>query len=79
MIPISSDRKAQLDAYAQRHGQDAAEALDTVLEDYLAWEAEGREETIVALRKGFEDIKAGRTQPIEEVFEELRVKYGFPR
>jgi len=79
MIPISPDRKAQLDAYAQRHGQDAAAALDSVLEEYLTWEEEDREETIAALREGFEDITAGRTRPAEEVFEELRVKYGLPR
>jgi predicted transcriptional regulator len=79
MIPITADRKAQLDAYAQRHGQDAAAALDSVLEDYLAWEAEDRAETLAALREGFADIEAGRTQPVEQMFEELRQEYGFPR
>ena len=37
-MPLKPERKAQLDDYARRHGQDAAEALDDVLADYFAWE-----------------------------------------
>ena len=29
-----------------------------------------------ALAEGFADVKAGRTRPAEEVFAELRAKYG---
>jgi predicted transcriptional regulator len=79
MIPISADRKAQIEAYAQRHGQDPAEALDGLLAESLAWEDEDFEDTLASLREGFEHIKAGRTRPVEEVLEELRVKYGFPQ
>jgi predicted transcriptional regulator len=46
---------------------------------YLAWEAEDREETLAALHEGFADMEAGRKQPVEEMFEELRQQYGFPR
>jgi prevent-host-death family protein len=32
-----------------------------------------------AIRQGLEDLREGRTRPIEEVFEEMRRKYGIPR
>ena len=35
MLPVTPERKAQLDDYAPRHGQDTAAALDEVLENYL--------------------------------------------
>jgi hypothetical protein len=38
VIPITPERKAQLEAYARRHGQDTAAALDEALAEYLAWE-----------------------------------------
>ena len=34
-IPLKPERKAQLEDYAQRHGQDPADALDEVLATYL--------------------------------------------
>jgi predicted transcriptional regulator len=79
VIPIKPERKAQLEEYAQRHGQDTAAALDEVLAEYLEWERQDYKESVAAIRKGYEDVKAGRTQPAEEFLEELRVKHGFPR
>ena len=32
-----------------------------------------------AIRQGREDVVAGRTYPAEEVFNEMRKKYGIPR
>jgi prevent-host-death family protein len=32
-----------------------------------------------AIRQGLEDLREGCTRPIEEVFEEMRRKYGIPR
>ncbi|SNS84592.1 Antitoxin Phd_YefM, type II toxin-antitoxin system [Granulicella rosea] len=32
-----------------------------------------------AIQQGLEDMEAGRVQPLDEVFEELRVKHGIPR
>jgi hypothetical protein len=29
--------------------------------------------------KGYEDVKAGRTQPADDALEELRAKHGLPR
>lgn len=79
MVPLSPERKAQLDDYARRHGQDPAAALDNALAAYLDWERQDYQEAIEGVRQGYEDFKAGRTQPAEEVFEELRAKHALPR
>jgi hypothetical protein len=79
MMPIKPERKAQLEAYAQRHGKDAVAALDDVLADYLAADQQEHDETIKAAMEGWEDVKAGRTQPAEEFFQELRAEHGFSR
>ena len=31
------------------------------------------------IRQGLEDVKAGRTRPAKQVFEEFRRRYGIPR
>jgi predicted DNA-binding protein len=79
MLPVAPERKAQLDEYANRHGQDAAAALDEVLANYLEWEREDYNETVTAVLEAYEDVKAGRTQSADEFLEELRVKHGLPR
>jgi predicted transcriptional regulator len=76
MLPVRPERKAQLDAYAQRNGQDAVTALDDVLAEYFAWEQQDYNETVQAVLEGYEDVKAGRTKPAEEVHEALRLKHG---
>jgi predicted transcriptional regulator len=78
-IPIKPERKAQLEEYAQRHGQDTAAALDEVLAEYLEREREDHEKSVAAIRRGSEDVKAGRTRPAAGFLEELREKHGFPR
>jgi predicted transcriptional regulator len=78
MIPIKPERKAQLDDYALRHGQAPAEALDAVLAEVLEWEQQDFEQSVEAVRRGYEDMKAGRTKPAEEVHQALRRKQGFP-
>jgi predicted transcriptional regulator len=79
VIPIKPERKAQLEDYAQRHGQDTATALDEALAEYLEWECRDYEESVAAVRRGYEDMKAGRTRPAAEFLEEIREKHGFPR
>ncbi len=79
MIPIKPERKAQLEEYAQRHGKDPAAALDDALAEYLEWERQEYEESVEAIRRGLEDVKAGRTRPAAEFLEELREKHGFSR
>jgi len=58
MVRVRRERKAQLDEYARRDGQ---------------------QDTVEAIRKGYEDVKAGRTRPAAEFLEELRVRHSFPR
>lgn len=79
MIPMKPERKAQLDAYAERHGQDAATALDDVLADYFASEQQDYKEAVEGIQRAYDDMRAGRVQSIEECFEDLRVEHGFPR
>ena len=79
VISIRPERKAQLEQYAQRRGQDPATVLDDALAAYLEWEREDYEETVNAVREGYEDLKAGRTKPAVEFLEELRVKHALPR
>jgi len=79
VIPIKPERKAQLEEYARRRGQDTAAALDDALAEYLGWVRRDYEESVAAIRRGCDDVKAGRTRPATEFLEELRAKHGFPR
>jgi predicted transcriptional regulator len=78
MMPLSPERKAQLDDYARRHGQDPVAALDNALADYLDWERQDYEEAAEGIREGYADYIAGRTQPLNEVFEELLEEHAIP-
>jgi prevent-host-death family protein len=37
-----------------------------------------RMKALEGIRRGLEDVKAGRTRPVEEALEELRLKYDLP-
>ena len=78
MMPVKPERKAQLEEYAQRRGQDPADALDEALANYLDWERQDFEEAVEGIRRGYADVKAGRTKPAGDVFAELRQKHGLP-
>jgi hypothetical protein len=60
VIPIRPERKAQLEDYAQRHGQEAAAALDDVLAEALEWERLDYQETVEGVRQGYAEFKVGR-------------------
>lgn len=79
VIPLKPERRAQLEEYAQRHGQDPAAALDEALAAYLDWERQDFEEAIQGIRKGAEDVAAGRTRPAAEFFSEFCRKHEIPR
>jgi hypothetical protein len=79
MMPLKPERKAQLEEYARRHGQNPADALDTVLADYLEWERQDYQEAVEGITRGHGDMKAGRTRPASEFLDELRQKHGLPR
>ena len=59
MMPVRPERKAQLEEYARRRGQDAATALDEVLADFFSGEEEDYREPVEAIRRGNEDVLAG--------------------
>lgn len=78
-IPLKPERKAQLEEYAQRHGQDLAVALDEALAAYLEWERQDFEEAVKGIRRGHEDVKAGRSRPAADFLSEMRRKYSLSR
>jgi hypothetical protein len=78
MMPVKPERKAQLEDYAQRHGQDAVAALDSVLADYFASEQQEFDEAVEGIREGYEEMLAGLSEPADVVFERLRLKHGLP-
>jgi len=79
MIPLKPERRAQLEEYAQRRGQDPAIALDEALAAYLEWERQDFEEAVEGIRKGHEDLKAGRVRPAADFLSETRRKHGISR
>ena len=79
LIPLKPERKAQLEEYAHRHGQDPAAALDDALSAYLEWERQDYLDAVEGTRRGYEDVKAGRTRPAAEFLEDMRRKHGIPR
>ena len=79
MIALTPERKAQLEDYAQRRGQDTGTALDDVLAAYLEWERTDFDEAVAGIMRGYDDVKAGRTKPASELLEELRRKHDIPR
>ena len=60
---VDVERKAQLEKYAQRHGQDPEAALDEVLAAALAWERLDYEQAVAGIRERFAEFQAGRTRP----------------
>ncbi len=78
-VYLSPERHAQLNDYAQRHGQAPEAALDDVLAAALEWERQDYQQAVEGIRKGYADFQAGRVRPVEESFEALRVRHGLPR
>jgi predicted transcriptional regulator len=72
MIPLTPERKAQLEEYAKRRGQEPAAALDEALAAYLEWERQDFAEAVEGVGRGFEDLRAGRTKPATEFLADLR-------
>jgi len=79
MIPLKPERKAQLEEYAKRRGQDPAAALDDAVATYLEWERQDFAEAVEGIRQGHEDVRAGRTRPATEFLADLRRKHDLPR
>ena len=78
-LPVKPERLAQLEDFARRRGKSTADALDDALAEYLEWERQDYQETVEAVRRGYEDVKAGRTVPADEFLDEFARKHGLPR
>ena len=78
MVPLKPERRAQLEEYARRRGQDPAAALDDALATYLEWERQDFMEATDGIRRGYEDVKAARTRPAAEFMADLRRKHDLP-
>lgn len=78
-LPVKPERLAQLQEYARRRGKSDADALDDALADYLEWERQDYQEAVEGVRRGLEDVKAGRTVPADEFLDEFARKHGLPR
>ena len=52
IISLKPERRAQLEKYAKRRGQDPAAALDEALAAYLEWELQDFAETTERIRRG---------------------------
>ncbi len=79
LIPLKPERKAQLDEYAKRRGQDPAAALDEALAAYLEWERQDFAEAVEGVRRGYEDLREGRTRAATEFLADVRRKNDLPR
>ncbi len=79
VIQLKPERKAQLEDYAQRHGQDPATALDEALGAYLEWERQDFGDCVEGICRGHADMKAGRTRPAADFLSEMRQKHGISR
>jgi predicted nucleic acid-binding Zn ribbon protein len=78
MVPLKPERKAQLEEYAHRHGQDPAAALDDVLAAYLEWERQDFQQAVEGIARGQEDVRARRTRPAADFLADMRRKHGIP-
>jgi predicted transcriptional regulator len=54
-------------------------ALDDALATYLEWERQDFAEAVEGIRRGYEDVKAGRTRPASEFLADLRRKHELSR
>ena len=78
MIPLKPERRAQLEEYAKRRGQEPAAALDEALAAYLEWERQDFAEAVEGVGRGYEDLRAGRTRLGAEFLADLRRKHEAP-
>jgi len=79
LIPLKPERKAELDEYSQRRGQDPVTALDEVLAIYLEWERQDFAQAVEGIRRGYADAEAGRSRPASGFLDDLRRKHDIPR
>lgn len=78
-LPLKPERLAQLEDFARRRGKTTVDALDDALAEYLEWERQDYQETVEAVRQGYLDVKAGRSEPAEQFLDDFARQHGLPR
>ena len=78
-LPVSAERLAQLEDFARRRGKDTAAALDEALAEYLECERQDYQQAVEGIRRGLEDVKAGRMEPADTFLDAFARKHGLPR
>ncbi len=76
---MKPERQAELEEYGRRRGKSPADALDEALAAYLEWEKQDFEEAVEGIQLGYDDVKAGRTRPVDQVISDLGQKRGLSR
>jgi hypothetical protein len=71
-VQLTEERRPQLAEYAERRGQDVALALDEIVAHAVEWDRREYQATVEGIRRGYDDMKAGRTRSVAESFAELR-------
>ncbi len=51
---------------------------DEVVAQALRWLREERQEAVLGIQQGLDDMAAGRTQPLGEAFADIRKEFGAP-
>jgi predicted transcriptional regulator len=78
-VPLKPERQAQLEEYARRCGKDPADALDDALAAFFDAEYRDFEEALEGIKRGYDDVRAGRHRPAKEFLDSLRLKHDLPR
>jgi predicted transcriptional regulator len=78
MSTVSEDLKSFHKFAEARIADDvSADSLDDLFTEWQ--DSRSRDEINAAIRKGLDDVKAGRVQPAEKVMEEIRQQFGFSK
>lgn len=72
MLPVKPERKRNWKSTQGVMVRTPPQALDEVLADYFAWEERDYQASVEAIRRGNEDVLAGRTKSAQDVHQALR-------
>jgi predicted transcriptional regulator len=78
-ITLSPSRQAELEQFAQQHGQTITDALDDAVATYLELQGQHFDEDVAAIQEAIEDLHAGRSVSLEEFDANMRQRYDIPR
>ena len=78
-ITLSPSRQAELECFAQQHGQTPTDALDEAVAAYLELQSEHFDADVAAVEEAIEDLHARRSVSLEEFDGNMRRRYDIPR